>query len=109
MEGKKNKFRVKVRFELSEGAVPREKLIISTCIHHECEGRIEKSVPRITDWDHEACRKMTNGDHEGRIFLPHPHTNSGFFFSLTTRYLISYSKYVKKTSSTSLIRCDATR
>ena len=37
--------------------------------YHECEGGIEKSVPRITDWHHEACRMMTNGDHEGRIFL----------------------------------------
>ena len=35
---------------------------------HECEGRIEKSVPRITDWHHVACRVMTKGDHEGRIF-----------------------------------------
>ena len=25
-------------------------------IHHEFEGGIEKSVPRITDWHHEACR-----------------------------------------------------
>ena len=25
-------------------------------INHECEGGIEKSVPRITDWHHEACR-----------------------------------------------------
>ena len=23
-------------------------------IHHDCEGGIEKSVPRITDWHHEA-------------------------------------------------------
>ena len=65
-------------------------------IHHECEGGIEKSAPRITDWHHEACRVMTNGDHKGRIFLPHPHTNSGFFFSPTTRYLILYWKYVEK-------------
>ena len=43
-------------------------------IHHECEGRIEKSVPRITDWHHEACRVMTIGDHEGRIFsIPSSH------------------------------------
>ena len=34
---------------------------------HGCEGRIEKSVPRITVWHHEAPRKMTNGDPEGRI------------------------------------------
>ena len=38
-------------------------------IHHESEGRIEKFVPRITFWHHKACRVMTNGDHEGRIFL----------------------------------------
>ena len=25
-------------------------------IHHECEDVIENSVPRITDWHHEACR-----------------------------------------------------
>ena len=65
-------------------------------IHHECEGGIEKSVPRITDWHHEACRLMTNGDHEGRIFLSHPHTNNGFFFLLTTKYLILYWKNMKR-------------
>ena len=48
-------------------------------IYHECEGRIEKSVPRITDWHHEACRVMTNGDLEGQIFLSDPNTNYGFF------------------------------
>ena len=48
-------------------------------IYHECEGRIEKSVPRITVWHHEACRVMTNGDPEGRIFLNYPQTNNGFF------------------------------
>ena len=43
-------------------------------IYHECEGVIEKSVPRITDWHHEACRVMTNGDREGRIFpIPSSH------------------------------------
>ena len=45
-------------------------------IDHECEGWIEKSVPRITVWHHEACRVMTNGDPEGRI----PYLNNGFFF-----------------------------
>ena len=38
-------------------------------IYHECEGRIEKSVPRIAVWHHEACRVITNGDTKGRIFL----------------------------------------
>ena len=36
-------------------------------IHHECEDGIEKSVPRITNLHHEACRVMTNGIREGRI------------------------------------------
>ena len=37
-------------------------------IYHECEGRIEKSVPRIAIWHHEA-----NGDDEGHfsILLSH--------------------------------------
>ena len=38
-------------------------------IYHECEGRIEKSVPKIAVWHHEACLVMTNSDPEGRIFL----------------------------------------
>ena len=37
-------------------------------IYHECEGRIEKSFPRIVVWHHEACRVMTNSDPEVRIF-----------------------------------------
>ena len=65
-------------------------------IHHKCEGGIEKSVPRITNWHHEACRVMTNGDHEGRIFLSRPHTNNVFFFLLTTKYLILYWKNMKR-------------
>ena len=42
-------------------------------IYHECEGRIEKHVPRIAVWHHEACQVMTNGDSEGQIFLSHSH------------------------------------
>ena len=38
-------------------------------IYHKCDVRIEKSVPRFAVWHHEACRVMTNGDLEGRIFL----------------------------------------
>ena len=41
--------------------------------HQECEGEIEKSVPRITVWHHEACRVITKGDLEGQIFISHPH------------------------------------
>ena len=65
-------------------------------IHHECEGGIEISIPRITDWHHEACRVMTNGDLEGRSFLSHPHTNNGFFSLLATKYLILYWNYMKR-------------
>ena len=56
-------------------------------IHHECKGRIERSVPRIAFWHHEVCRVMTNGDPEGRIFLSYPHTNNGFFFLLTIGFI----------------------
>ena len=52
-------------------------------VYHECEERIEKSVPRITDWHHEACRVMANVDCERQIFLSHPFTNNGLFFLLT--------------------------
>ena len=37
---------------------------------NQCEGRIEKSVPRVAVWHHEACPLMTNGEsYEGRIFF----------------------------------------
>ena len=65
---------------------------INIRIHHECDGGIEKSGPTITDWHHEACQVMTNGDREGQIFLSHPHTDNGFFFLLTTKYHILYWK-----------------
>ena len=63
-------------------------------IYHECEGRIEKSVTRITIWHHEAYRVMTNGDPEGRIFLSYPHTNNGFFSCspLFFNFKISFQK-----------------
>ena len=56
-------------------------------IFHECEGRIEKPVPRIAVWHHEACRVMTNGDPKGRNFLSYPHMNNGFFFLLTIVFI----------------------
>ena len=75
-------------------------------IHHECEGGIEKSVPRITDWHHEACRVMTIGDHKGQIFLFHPQTNNGLFFLLTTFYIEKkkHEKDFQKIMNT--LRCD---
>ena len=56
-------------------------------IYHECEGRIEKSIPRIDVWHPEACRVMTNGDPEGHIFLSYSHVNNGYFFLLTTVFI----------------------
>ena len=73
-------------------------LFESIRIYHECEGGIEKFVPGFTDWHHEACRVMTNGDRKGWIFLSHPHKNNGFFL-LTTKYLNLFWKNMKKASS----------
>ena len=53
-------------------------------ICHVYEGGIEKSIPRITDWHHEACRVITIGDLEGWDTLSHPHMNNELFFLLTT-------------------------
>ena len=50
--------------------------IIRVC--HKCEDGIEIPVPRITIWQYEACRVITKGDPEGRIFLSHPQTKSEY-------------------------------
>ena len=47
----------------------------------DCEVWIEKSVPRITDWHHEASPVMTNGDRKGQLYLSHLHKNNGFYLS----------------------------
>ena len=76
-------------------------------IYYECEGGIEKSILRIKDWHHGACRVMTNTDLEWRTFLSHPHTNNGFFFCspLNTSFYIGKTK---KTSRKSWIHWDTT-
>ena len=51
---------------------------------------------------------MTIGYHGGQIFLSDPHTTNGFFFMLTTKYLILYWKYMNKTSNKSWLRWDVT-
>ena len=59
-------------------------------IYHECEGRIEKSVPRIAVWRHEACREMKNGNPEGRIFFYPTLTRIMDSFSCSRLFLIIY-------------------
>ena len=75
-------------------------------IHHECECRIEKSVPRIAVWHQEACRVMTKGDPEGQIFLSYPHKNNGFFFLLTTVFIHLFKISFQKSLNT--LRCNFT-
>ena len=59
-------------------------------IYHECVGRIENSVPRIAVWHHEACRVMTNGDCEGRIFFYPTLTRITDSFSCSPLFLFIY-------------------
>ena len=75
-------------------------------IYHEYEGRIEKSVPRIAVWHHEACRVMINDDPEGQILLSYPHMNNGFFL-LQTTVVVFYFKITLENSLNTL-RCNLT-
>ena len=69
---------------------------------------MEKSVPRIAIWHHEACRVMTNGDPEGRIILSYPHTNNGFFcLAHHWFYLFIYFK-IRLQKSQNTLRCNFT-
>ena len=49
-------------------------------IFHVCMVWIEKSVTRVTDQHHEACRVMPNSDPEWQIFLSTPYTHDRYFF-----------------------------
>ena len=74
-------------------------------IYQECEGRIEKFIPRIAVWHQEACRVMTNSDPEGGFFLSYPHTNNGFSFLLTTVFIYLKISFQKSLNS---LRCNFT-
>ena len=50
---------------------------------------IEKSVTRVTDRHHEACRVMPNSDTEWQIFLSTPYTHDSNFF-LHTFWLTTF-------------------
>ena len=70
-------------------------------IYHECEGRIEKSLPRITVRHHEACRTVILRD--------------GFFYPTLTRimdfFLAHHCFYYFKISfqkSLNMLRCNFT-
>ena len=79
-------------------------------INHECVGRIEKSVPRIAIWHHEACRVMTNNDPEGQIFNP-TLTQLMDSFSCTPLFLFIYLHvFLKKSFQRYLntLRCNFT-
>ena len=41
--------------------------------YHICKGGIVKYVLRITDRYCEACKVMSNYDHEGQFYLSHLH------------------------------------
>ena len=49
-------------------------------IYHGCMVWIEKSVTRVTDRHHEACRVMPNSDPEWQIFLSTPYIHDRYFF-----------------------------
>ena len=55
-------------------------------IFHVCMVWIEKSVTRVTDRHHEACRVMPNSDPEWQIFLSTPYTHDRYFFLHTFWY-----------------------
>ena len=76
-------------------------------IYHECEGRIEKSVSRITIWHHEACRVMTNGDPKGWIFLSCPQRNNRFFSCSPLFFYLFYFK-MSFQKSLNMLRCNFT-
>ena len=55
-------------------------------IFHVCMVWIEKSLTRVTDRHHEACRVMPNSDPEWQIFLSTPYTHDRYFFLHTFWY-----------------------
>ena len=50
---------------------------------------------------------MTNGDHEGRIFLSHPHMNNGFFFlRIICHFLLEKKQEKDFQKILNTLRCD---
>ena len=65
--------------------IPPENRCMIISIFHGCMVWIEKSVTRVTDRHHEACRVMPNSDPEWQIFLSTPYTHDRYFFLHTSR------------------------
>ena len=59
-------------------------------IFYECMVWIEKSITRVTDRHHEACRVMPNSDPEWQIFLSTPYTHDRYFFLHTFWFTTFY-------------------
>ena len=76
-------------------------------IYHECEGRIEKSVPRDQRLSSFGKPRDAKRRSSGGIFLSYPHTNNGFFFSCSPLFLFIYFKISFKKSLYTL-RCNFT-
>ena len=95
-------------FPTKQGATQLAELHCMCGSRNKLEGRIEKSVPRIAVWHHEACWLMTNGDPEGLIFLSYPHTSNGFFFLLTTVFYLFMYFEIRSQRSLNASRCNFT-
>ena len=55
-------------------------------IYQECDGGIERSMPRITVWHHEACQVVIIGYPSGRFFsFPSSHKEC-IVFMLTIKF-----------------------
>ena len=73
-------------------------------IYHECEGGIEKSVPRITVWHQEACRVITTVIPRDGIFYPNL-TQMKDYFSCS---LLFYYFKISFKKSLNTLRCNGT-
>ena len=58
---------------LSDGHISIQTQLLSEIIRifHECQVWIDKSVPRVTFWHHEARRVMPNCDPRDRFVYPY--------------------------------------
>ena len=66
-------------------------------IYQECDGGIERSMPRITVWHHEACQVVIIGYPSGRFFfLSYPHTNNALSSCSPSNFALLFHKGSQK-------------